>query len=345
MRVLLFCYFFVPEWPSYLSGLLYTSAFHPNITFTFITSLTFDHPSWKKNIHPSYQPPHNLQLIYYESLSAFFHSVNQKLKPRIHFENISVLRPYKVIDLKPLSGTLFLPHLRGYSHWGWFDPDIIIGDLLAVYFPHIHSLDPPHSDADFISYGEIASQGPLMIVKKTSQTTHVDQLLSPELIRILVKPEPQTFDEVAFNKYLVGNPSPIRTTSGATPKKGFKSEILINRDCEKECVWLSYHGLLMGEHGLCALVHYGGISPDISKIKKSILNDLFVNSLDELTSQHPSSATSDHPLHTFDTLPEITHGVGYTSHRGCRCCCVKPQPFPVEGSSHSFNQVSRGVAI
>lgn len=27
------------------------------------------------------------------------------------------------------------------------------------------------------------------------------------------------------------------------------------------------------------------------------------------------------------------------------CCGVKPQPFPVEGSSHSFNQVSRGVAI
>lgn len=39
------------------------------------------------------------------------------------------MKPYLIVDLKPLTGVVFDDYLEGYSHWTWGDVDIIWGDL------------------------------------------------------------------------------------------------------------------------------------------------------------------------------------------------------------------------
>ena len=39
------------------------------------------------------------------------------------------LRAPKMNDVKPLLGALLEEELREYSHWGWMDLDVILGDL------------------------------------------------------------------------------------------------------------------------------------------------------------------------------------------------------------------------
>jgi hypothetical protein len=36
---------------------------------------------------------------------------------------------------------MFRDWLRGYSHWGWFDTDIVFGDLSAALRPYLDSAD------------------------------------------------------------------------------------------------------------------------------------------------------------------------------------------------------------
>jgi hypothetical protein len=332
MKIILFCYFFVPEWPSYLSGLLYTSYFHPEVTFTFVTDLTFDHPSWKENFD-SYRPL-NLKIISAKNLSDFFEFVNYKLKPQIHFESTSTLDPNKLNDLKPLTGTIFNNALNGYSHWGWFDPDIIIGDLLAIYSPY-------SQDYDFISYGEVASQGPLMIVKKSRESTRFHELLPEELIQTIVLPQQSSFGEVGFSKYLTGQ---VPGARGGDPQQTFKSKILTNHNCEQEAVWLSYHGQIMGQNGPCALVHFGG---EVSKI-----NSLFVSSVEGLSSRVPTSSSSlrlsrSPPPYDFHSLPDITYGVGYTFYRDkkghCRPGCSVYFHFAIHKNASDLLHITHSV--
>jgi hypothetical protein len=55
-----------------------------------------------------------------------------RLKSRFqqHFDfPISLERPYKLCDYKPLYGHLFADSLKGYDFWGHFDPDVIFGRI------------------------------------------------------------------------------------------------------------------------------------------------------------------------------------------------------------------------
>jgi len=55
-----------------------------------------------------------------------------QLKSRFqqHFDfPIALERPYKLCDYKPLYGHLFADQLGDYDFWGYFDPDVIFGDL------------------------------------------------------------------------------------------------------------------------------------------------------------------------------------------------------------------------
>lgn len=53
-----------------------------------------------------------------------------KAKFQRHFNfPLSLERPYKLCDYKPLYGHLFAEHLEGYDFWGHYDPDVIFGRL------------------------------------------------------------------------------------------------------------------------------------------------------------------------------------------------------------------------
>ena len=60
----------------------------------------------------------------------------QKLKNE--FQNkidflISLDRPYKLCDYKPLYGHLFADYLTGYDFWGFCDTDLIFGNIRKFY--------------------------------------------------------------------------------------------------------------------------------------------------------------------------------------------------------------------
>jgi hypothetical protein len=186
-----------------------------------------------------------------------------------------------------------------------------------------------------------------MIVKKTRESTHLHELLSKEMIQTIVFPNPMTFDEVGFSKYLTGQ---VPGARGGVPQQIFKSKILTNHDCEQQTVWLSYHGQIMGENGPCALVHFGGMSKEVSKIKKSVLNSLFVPSMEGLSSRVPTSSSSPSsssssslrlslspPPYDFHSLPDITYGVGYTSRLGCKCAIYRDEGHCRSGCSDYFH--------
>ena len=40
--------------------------------------------------------------------------------------------PGKVPELKPLYGSMFQDLLMHYTHWGWLDIDVILGDLAPL---------------------------------------------------------------------------------------------------------------------------------------------------------------------------------------------------------------------
>jgi hypothetical protein len=56
----------------------------------------------------------------------------EQLKERFqaHFGfPITLERPYKLCDYRPMYGHLFADYLKGYDFWGHFDPDVIFGDI------------------------------------------------------------------------------------------------------------------------------------------------------------------------------------------------------------------------
>eukprot|EP00750_Incisomonas_marina_P002297 INCI12198.2.p1 GENE.INCI12198.2~~INCI12198.2.p1 ORF type:complete len:735 (-),score=115.31 INCI12198.2:1636-3840(-) len=70
--------------------------------------------------------------------------VKKVLLANIRAQSASVFGS-KVNDLKVLFGGMFPDYLRGYSHWGWFDTDIIFGDLSSVLRRYL-------SDTDIITF-------------------------------------------------------------------------------------------------------------------------------------------------------------------------------------------------
>ena len=54
--------------------------------------------------------------------------LKRRFQPYFAFP-IALERPYKLCDYKPLYGHLFADQIKGCDFWGYFDPDVIFGDL------------------------------------------------------------------------------------------------------------------------------------------------------------------------------------------------------------------------
>lgn len=48
---------------------------------------------------------------------------------RMMLSEILIHMPRYLVEIKPMTGTLFQPHLANYTHWSYTDPDILWGNL------------------------------------------------------------------------------------------------------------------------------------------------------------------------------------------------------------------------
>lgn len=100
------------KWPVYFNLYLESCRYNPWIDFVFITDLA-----------PPAQTPDNVK---FKSLTL------EELRKRVD-ERLNIRArlnyPYKLCDLRPAYGLLFVDYLKAYDYWGWGDIDVIYGDL------------------------------------------------------------------------------------------------------------------------------------------------------------------------------------------------------------------------
>lgn len=73
----------------------------------------------------NYQYPSNLIVNYttFEKIKSLFQT---KFKSKISLD-----RPYKLCDFRPMYGYLFQEYLKDYKFWGHCDTDMLFGDIIA----------------------------------------------------------------------------------------------------------------------------------------------------------------------------------------------------------------------
>ena len=271
MKITLFCIFFNNRWPLYFLPFFSTSFYHLNITFYIITNLSFQDPSFQEIARnspafqefpfntssssssssfnfPSRIKNENIKLIQ-TSFSSFISSLNFKFSNFINLE--SNIQPYKVNDFKPLLGKLYEDLLIDSTHWGWIDLDLILTDIVSLYSP---------ISEDFISYGKLPSQGPLMIIKNTNETRHMYLNFSSKLFKLITQSIPSSVDEIQLSLFLT------------SPSSSFTKKSVIG-GCEAEPLWIYFQGLSTSENHPCNLIHFGGGMPTRSfQYKMTFLN-------------------------------------------------------------------------
>lgn len=114
--------------PSYIPLWLESIRNNSWIDFLFITNEDIE----------TYNLPLNMKVVRM-SLEEFIEVSRKKLK-----QKITISTPYKICDLKPLYGVIFRDYLKNYSHWGYSDIDMYMGNLknfiteeLLTSFPKI----------------------------------------------------------------------------------------------------------------------------------------------------------------------------------------------------------------
>ncbi len=80
----------------------------------------------------------------------------------------TITKPYKYIDLRPMYGALFADHLRGFTHWGHGDIDVILGRLRDFL-----------TDDLFVRYPRVQTSGHLSIYRNTDEVNHYYTLEAP----------------------------------------------------------------------------------------------------------------------------------------------------------------------
>lgn len=97
--------------PNWFNLWVKSCEYNPTIDFLFFTDQEIE------NI------PKNLKIynISFENLKKI---IEKKLDMKISLE-----RPYKLCDFRPMYGVIFYEYLKGYDYWGNCDIDVIFGDI------------------------------------------------------------------------------------------------------------------------------------------------------------------------------------------------------------------------
>lgn len=101
---------------------------------------------------------------------------------------VAIPRAYKVCDFRPAFGHIFREEVRGYSHWGHCDLDVVFGDILGSI--------PPEA---FESESKILIRGCFALYPNTPQANSWYTTVLPDLDyrHVFSTPNPFHFDESA----------------------------------------------------------------------------------------------------------------------------------------------------
>ena len=238
MLINLVCIALYTAWPAYTPLFMHTALHNPAVRFTLVTNLNESHQSWSEHLG-TMPKPNNVVLVPYsfDELVTTIHKDNLGLGPT----PLSITSIYKLIDYKPMFGVLFHRELVGFSHWGWFDLDIIVGNITSVYGCNYTGRE------DFISYDNTLVHGPMMINRNTELvTTFYKNVLSfPKHRSGLGKSRAMLFDEIVLPILISRNSSVVSMSSH-------------KRNCDTGGVWMWYRGEMQNRLGPCVIHHFGG---------------------------------------------------------------------------------------
>jgi hypothetical protein len=232
-------------WPNYLSIFFHCALHNPNVRFTLITNLDEHHSSWNENLG-NITKPNNVILVQYTF---------ETIKAEIQKENLGIgadlklSSPYKLIDYKPMYGVLFQKELIGFSHWGWCDLDIFIGDIKATY-------ECGYKNEDFLSYDSVNVHGPLMILRNTEfvNNFYLNMRSYPSTVESFRHSRTILFDELHMPYLIKRNSSAVLKT--------FHNQ---SRNCDASGIWMWYRGEMRNSAGPCVIFHFGGGGTKLSK--------------------------------------------------------------------------------
>jgi len=135
-----------------------------------------------------YPYPENFKVVH-----LAFEQFRERIQSRFNFE-ISLEKPYKLCDCKPIFGYVCEDEIQGYDYWGYCDCDLIFGDLSPL-----ESLMEKGYDKLFVA-------GHLSLYKNTPENNRVfmDELKGVGKLyqTACSNPAPYNFDEVYY-KYSV----------------------------------------------------------------------------------------------------------------------------------------------
>lgn len=205
------------SWPQYMAIFLHGAAHNPDVRFTLISNIDEHHPSWEHNFG-NITKPNNVVIVphTFKSIVSLIKKDNLGLGA-----DLSISNPYKLIDFKPMYGVMFAKELIGFTHWGWFDLDIFVGDIKSMY-------ECGYRGEDVLSYDRTIVQGPLMVLRNTEfvNTFYLNLLSTSYMLNHLLQGTAVLFDERYFPNLIKRNASIV-------------SKALQSRDCDPGECWLS----------------------------------------------------------------------------------------------------------
>ncbi len=176
MRKLCFIIPYFGELPNYFPLFLKTCEYNPEFNWIIFT-----------DDNRNFEYPANVQKV-----SMNFEDCKLLIQSKFELE-INLPKPYKLCDLKPMYGYIFNDYIKDYSHWGYCDLDIILGNL-GKYL----------TDDILAKYDKLFCLGHMTIFKNTPY--HNQLFMSPVsgkviYMNILSNPSICWFDEEWNNNY------------------------------------------------------------------------------------------------------------------------------------------------
>ena len=162
------------KYPVYFPAHLLSCGTNNHVDWLFVTDQPAPSSSW---------PNIRFLRMHFEELLAL---ASTKLR-----HHVSLSRPYKVCDLRPAFGVVFEDQIRGYDFWGYFDIDVVWGDIKRFITADILAMYDVLSGAFKLIRGHFAL---------FRNAPHINTLFRriPNFERRLVSPRSERLDETAI---------------------------------------------------------------------------------------------------------------------------------------------------
>ena len=180
--------FFYGEFPWYFKFFLKSAGYNPAIDFLLFSDNSVD----------CYDIPGNVT-FYPSTLENFNILAREKIGI-----NINIKRPYKVCDFKPCFGLIFQDLIRSYDFWGFYDIDLVLGDIRNFITDEV--LD----ENDVISVRHDYPSGFFMLFRNNELVNNLFRK-SKDYKTILLSEDNHCFDECNYKYEFVQSPEDILT--------------------------------------------------------------------------------------------------------------------------------------